>query len=277
MKNKITAIVVCRNEAHHLDACLKGLRWVDELLVVNMESTDNTLEIASKWADKIISHGFSPIVEPVRCVAATHASNDWLLFVDPDEHYPEALAKDIQIALSKNNSKTGIWLLPMKYYFKGQALDCSPWGRPTHHRPALVHRHRSTLQPLNFRGRKLNEPYVESTITPTDQNHIQHYWMDSYRALFSALCRYAPREGQALYELGHRFGFKEAIIEPLNEFRISLVARNGLKSGPKGLILSLTYSLFTAASAFCILPHQFKGSKPQIAIETSEQTQRQAA
>ena len=98
----ITAIVVCRNEAAHLRACLPRLRWVDELIVIDLGSTDHSRGIAEHWADTVYDHPPSPIVEPVRMFAAERATHDWLLFVDPDERYPRALADDARRADRKS-------------------------------------------------------------------------------------------------------------------------------------------------------------------------------
>jgi glycosyltransferase involved in cell wall biosynthesis len=254
----ITAIVVSRNEAHHLDECLGALRdWCDELLVVDMDSTDSTARVARRFADRVLYHDPSPIVEPVRAFAAAQASNDWLLFVDPDERYPHVLADDIAVAL-RRHANAGIIRLPMHYYFKRRRLTCTAWGKPVHFRPALVNRRRCEIRPLILRGFALRPGYDDVQVAPGEGNAIKHYWMDSYAQLIGKHVRYARQEGRALASEGGRFGVELAIARPLRELKRNLVDRGGLRGGVRGILLSLVYSGFLALSAMWLLLEQHR-------------------
>ncbi|HPD45090.1 MAG TPA: glycosyltransferase, partial [Candidatus Woesebacteria bacterium] len=69
MANKplISAVINVRNEADNLDKCLKSIKnLVDEIVVVDMHSTDNSVAIAQKYGAKIYPHRFLRVVEPAR-------------------------------------------------------------------------------------------------------------------------------------------------------------------------------------------------------------------
>ena len=57
-KRKITGIVPTFNEEENIRECLESLKWVDELIVVDSFSTDNTLKIAKEYTDNIFQHEY---------------------------------------------------------------------------------------------------------------------------------------------------------------------------------------------------------------------------
>ena len=253
----ITAIVVSRNEGHHLEQCLTRLRFCEQIILVDMQSTDNTRAMGDQYADLILEHPFSPIVEPVRLFASKQATSDWVLLVDPDEYYPPELVPWIRQA-TISEEPGGMYDLPMSYYFKGRLLTSTVWGRRTQVRPALVNLQRCHLRPLSMRGPELLEGYQRLPITPTLTNHIQHYWMDSYTKLIEAMWRYVKHEGRGKYTKGQRFSLKEMLITPLYQLKANLVYRNGLSDGLRGINLSVIYSAYLFGSAVSLGLYQLK-------------------
>ena len=51
---KISAVIITKNEEHNIERCLKSVNWVDEIVVVDSGSTDRTLEICNKYNCKIL-------------------------------------------------------------------------------------------------------------------------------------------------------------------------------------------------------------------------------
>jgi glycosyltransferase involved in cell wall biosynthesis len=85
----ITGVVLAHNEEHNIDECLSALRpHVAELIVIDTESTDGTVRLARKWADRVLSHPNSENFDAIRNTAVPKAQNDWLWFVDADERVP---------------------------------------------------------------------------------------------------------------------------------------------------------------------------------------------
>lgn len=91
----LTALVIAKNEEKMIETCLKSLAWVDELIVFDNGSTDQTVKIAKNFTDKVeVFEGddFSAI----RNQAVEKASNDWILFVDADERVLKPLELEIK-------------------------------------------------------------------------------------------------------------------------------------------------------------------------------------
>lgn len=114
---KISVIINTYNASKHLKQVLEAVKGFDEIVICDMESTDNTIEIAKTFNCKIVTFkkGNHNIVEPARNFAIQQASHPWVLVVDADEVVPEQLKE----YLYKRNSKPR---LPCRYLHSTQEL-----------------------------------------------------------------------------------------------------------------------------------------------------------
>lgn len=93
---KISACIISFNEEKKIEDCLKSLvDIVDEIIIVDSLSTDDTLEIAKKYTDKIFHQKFLGHIEQ-KNLAVEKASNDWILSLDCDERLSDELQQSIQ-------------------------------------------------------------------------------------------------------------------------------------------------------------------------------------
>jgi glycosyltransferase involved in cell wall biosynthesis len=82
---RISGFVITYNSGEILKTCLRSLRFVDELIVVDKSSTDKTPSVAAAYADKVISVPWSPLPTETRFVAYEACSHDFILYLDHDE------------------------------------------------------------------------------------------------------------------------------------------------------------------------------------------------
>ncbi len=258
-RSAISAIVIFRNEKKHIGRCLRALRWCDEVIAVNMESSDGSPEIARGLADRVMHVDACPIAEPTRVAAAKLASHDWVLLVDPDEVIPQALADDIRTAM-QTHPDAGAFSLPMWFYFKGKRLTGTVWGTLTF-KQRLIHRDRCALLPLCNRISELNPGQKGVRIPHINDNHMQHYWSDSYSDLLHKhFVRYSHTEAAAIVAQGGRFGFRSAFITPLIELKKTLKDFDGWRIGLRGWLLSGIYFGYILASNWLTLYYQWRGA-----------------
>src|SRR5207244_3140199 len=90
----ISALVASRNEAKELRRCLATLGFCDEIIVVDLESTDDTISVAEQAGARVVRHELVPIAEWARVDVIGQARHPWLVFTDPDEEVPAALAEE---------------------------------------------------------------------------------------------------------------------------------------------------------------------------------------
>src|SRR5579863_10014753 len=82
---RISGFVIGYNRADLIATCLRSIRFVDELVVVDKSSTDGTRAIAARYADRVITVPWSPTVEETRAAALAQCQHDWVVFLDDDE------------------------------------------------------------------------------------------------------------------------------------------------------------------------------------------------
>ncbi len=124
----LSAIVIARNEADNIKACLAGLAFADERLVIDGGSEDPTVAIAETAGARVVVladwQGFG--VQRQRAEAL--AQGDWILMVDADERVSNALADEIREALDGSHS-TGIQVfeIPRLTAVFGQNIRHGGW------------------------------------------------------------------------------------------------------------------------------------------------------
>ena len=82
---KLSAILITKNEAFHLRACLESVAFADQIVVVDSGSTDDTVEIARAAGAKVIQTGDWPGFGPQKNRALAAADGEWVLSIDADE------------------------------------------------------------------------------------------------------------------------------------------------------------------------------------------------
>ncbi|MCZ7612445.1 MAG: glycosyltransferase [Ignavibacteriaceae bacterium] len=74
--------------------CLKSVEWADEIIVVDSESTDRTIELTKQFTNKVFTRKWEGYV-PQKRYAISLASNEWVLSLDADERITDELKNEI--------------------------------------------------------------------------------------------------------------------------------------------------------------------------------------
>lgn len=84
---KISAVLIVKNESEMLARCLDSVKGVDEIIVCDTGSEDNTIEIAKKYTDKVFTDFvWCDDFAKARNHALSKATGDWILSIDADEY-----------------------------------------------------------------------------------------------------------------------------------------------------------------------------------------------
>lgn len=120
----VTAIILTCNEAANIAACLRSLDWVDEIVLVDSGSSDETLALARsvRTDARVLTHAFEDFGAQ-RDWALDHAAprHPWVLFLDADERSHDAFAAAVRRAIAEPGEKVGFYLCARNYFF-GQWL-----------------------------------------------------------------------------------------------------------------------------------------------------------
>ncbi len=121
----ISATILTKNCQTTLAATLASLKRFPEVLIYDSGSTDQTLEIASKFPNVKIINGIFTGFGPTHNTASSHASHDWILSIDSDEILTPELIEEI-FHLDLNPSK--VYQINRKNYFNDKWIRwCGGW------------------------------------------------------------------------------------------------------------------------------------------------------
>jgi glycosyltransferase involved in cell wall biosynthesis len=214
MGEMLSAIVVVYNEAHFLDGCLSRLTFCDEILVVDLGSEDGSRDIAERCGARVIQHDWVPFAEKVRRFALEYVKGNWILFVDPDIYIPMGLGEKLKKLIDQNTEDgLGMVFLPIYTCFGSKPLRFGQKGGRQGYR-GVVHRDRVELPDLlHFQGVDLLDKYFALCLMATDEEVIQHFWIDTLQDAFSKGRRYLPYEPEKRLARGQTFSWKRTLAE----------------------------------------------------------------
>jgi len=196
----VSACIVCRNEVDKLGPCLDSAAWADEIVVLDLESTDGSADLARSHGARVMSHSPVPVVEAVRNVVAAAASGDWILALDPDERVTPGLRDELLRVRHRNDIDAVA--IPFMNYDLGY-----PASHPVHRydpKPRFYRRDRvrwpeapNTL-PAVAADRLLALPSHDDVVMIHDRNR-------SVAEAIERALRYAPAEAQSMVDRGEVF------------------------------------------------------------------------
>lgn len=111
-RNHLSLCMIVKNEEKFLEGCLKSVQGVvDEIILVDTGSTDKTLEIAKAFGAKQFLFPWTGDFSAARNEALSHATGEWILYLDADERLKSGQGKKLRHLLSHNNVKAyNVWI-----------------------------------------------------------------------------------------------------------------------------------------------------------------------
>ena len=101
-KLKISACYIVKNNSADLKISLQSIcKQVDEIILVDTGSTDDTVAVAESFGAKIFYQDWQDDFSAPRNLALSHATGDWIIFLDADEFFTNLTAKNIRIAIER--------------------------------------------------------------------------------------------------------------------------------------------------------------------------------
>ena len=116
----LSITIIGHNEIEHLRELLPQLKWADEIVYVDCESHDGSLEVVREAGCRVYSRPNNTNLNVNKSYAMEQANGDWVFYVDPDERIPEILVSEIEkviqdttnsaFKLNRRNHYFGNWL-----------------------------------------------------------------------------------------------------------------------------------------------------------------------
>jgi glycosyltransferase involved in cell wall biosynthesis len=145
---KISAFILAYNEAEKIKAAVETVLWADEIVVVDSNSTDGTVEIATGFGARIVQVPFNGFGD-LRTQAIDACRHEWIFSLDADERCTEAVRDEI-LAIVADPASQDVYRVPRRNYLMGRRIRGSGWY-PNYRQPQLFRKGcmRYTLEPVH--------------------------------------------------------------------------------------------------------------------------------
>ena len=223
----VSVVIAARNEAANIEACVESVRWAREIIVVENDSTDATVELARRSGATVMSNPFTTIGAQ-RNVAISRATSDWIFVVDADERGSPALGEEIGRVVGSSAGRDA-FRVPRRNFFLGREVKHGGWASD---RPIRLFR--STLR---YNASRVHE-HVDVTGEVGELRealvHSTYVSLDDY---FEKLDRYSKWWAEDRYERGKRAGVLSVVFRPPARFVSMYLLRGGWMDGAAGAVL----------------------------------------
>jgi glycosyltransferase involved in cell wall biosynthesis len=229
----LSVVLITKNEAHNIAACLKSVAFADEWIVVDSGSTDDTCEIARSLGAMVVSHTDWPGFGAQKNRALDLARGSWVLSIDADERVSKELAASIQ----------SLTRAPLNDSLPGYALSrlssfCGQWMRHGDWYPDRVLR-LFKREAGRFSADRVHERLVVQGECGRLAGELLHHTMASLDEAIDKMNRYSSGRALDRAQAGQRGGLAAALGHGLWAFVRCYGLRRGFLDGRLGFVLAL--------------------------------------
>jgi glycosyltransferase involved in cell wall biosynthesis len=226
----ISVIVITKNEASHIDHCLKSVAWADEIIVLDSGSQDDTVAICRQYTDKVYETDW-PGFGAQKQRALDKATGDWVLSIDADEIVTAELRAEIEQALQQ--SKFDAYEIPRLSSYCGRQMRHGGWW------PDYV------LRLFRRSGGRFSEAVVhEKIIVDGKVGRLKSPFLHDTAVNLEEILRkvnsYSSLGAQMLYEKGVGASLSKAVLKALWTFNRTYWIKAAFLDGNQGLMLSIS-------------------------------------
>jgi glycosyltransferase involved in cell wall biosynthesis len=231
LAQRLSVIVITRNESARLRACLESVAFADECVVVDSGSTDDTVQIAQSYGAKVTQTADWPGFGPQKNRALDLATGDWIFSIDADERVTPALQAAILSAIESGTCDG--YTVGRRSSYCGQYMNHSGWypdrvlrlARRAKARftDALVHEALQVRGPVGqLEGELLHESYAD------------------LESVLEKANRYSSAGAQVLLRKGVKGSFGKALGHGAWAFLRTYLLKRGFLDGRLGLALAIS-------------------------------------
>ena len=233
--SELSAIIITKNEADNIADALESVAWIDDIVVVDSGSSDDTVAIARRYTDRVTIREWEGYGIQ-KNHAAGLAAHDWVFSLDADERVSPELAQEIQHVIGAGPTVQG-YRVPRTTRYLGRWIRSTDWYPDRQ------------LRLYDRRAARWNARYVHESVTVegrvgrlrSDLHHLAYRDLSHHLATIDRYTTLAARQMEAD---GRRAGWRDLIVHPPLVFLRNYVLRRGVRDGAPGLIISLMNSYY---------------------------------
>ena len=249
-KIKLSVVLATHNEEASLGRCLGSVKDIaNEIVIADEQSSDKTVEIAKKFAAKVISAPHNDNFHITKNIAIASATGDWILQLDADEVVSPELAREIQSHLKGGRKDSfqvnGYWMNRKNWFLTRFLTKGGQYPDPT----LRLYRRGKGRLPAN----DVHEQAVVDGSVGHLTHDLLHYRDTSFAKYLDGFNRYSTFASLQMQDRHQPLGIWPAInylmIKPLVTFSVIYFRHLGIVDGYPGFVFAL-FSGLTHAVAY---------------------------
>lgn len=229
----LSIVLIVKDEAANLEACLESAVWADEIVVLDAGSTDETVEIARRYTDQVFVASDWQGYGLQRQRAQAHASGDWILMLDADERISPELWQGIKQAVLADQRDT-VYAVPRLSWVFGRYIRHSGWYPDyvtrLYARTRAAYGDERVHEKLHYPA-GMHEEKLAGDLLHYTYRDLNHYLVKS--------AHYAEAWAQQRFEQGRKASLWQALVHGVGCFLKMYLVRAGFLDGKQGLLLAL--------------------------------------
>lgn len=229
--SSLSVIIITKNEANNIRACLESVRFADEIIVLDSGSTDETIPLCQLYTDKVYSVDW-PGFGPQKNRALSKCESHWVLSIDADEIVSPQLANEIQ-QIIQTDSIFSAYSLTRKSNYCNQYLIHGDWRNDRCIR--LFKREHGSFSNL-----PVHEGLVVNGKVGALRGLLLHNSFADLEEVLNKVNHYSTLSAEHKYTLGKKSSLTKAIIHGLWTFIRGYVLKAGFLDGKKGFMLAVS-------------------------------------
>lgn len=232
---KLSVYIITFNEADKIAAAIQSVSWADEVLVLDSNSTDETVKIAAELGATVKQLKFTTFGK-LRNDAITECQHDWIFSLDADERCtPAAHAEIVQILAQTNVGVVAdAYYVPRRNWFMGRWIKHCGWY-PDYRQPQLFRKNALIFDDKE----EVHESFcVQGKIGYFKAPIIQVPYQN-LEQLVHKMQRYSTLGARKLERKGKRVGMGTALLHGVWAFIRIYVIKRGFLDGWAGFVLAL--------------------------------------
>ena len=225
----VTAVIAAHDESANIEPCIASVEWAREVIVVENESTDDTVDRARAAGATVISPPFTTI-GAARNNAIVRAKTAWIFVVDADERCTPELAEEIRRVIAEPGDASA-FRVPRRNFFLGKEIRHGGWGSD---KPIRLFR-----RDLRYDASLVHE-HVDVTTGSVGEvkNQLLHYTYGSLDQYFEKFDRYSRWWAEQNFARGRRGSAAAIAFKPPARFASMYLLKGGFRDGARGLVLA---------------------------------------
>ncbi len=243
LSTPISVVINTKNAAATIEKAIESVKsWADEIIIVDMKSTDETTKIAKKLGAKVVAYDKDhKYADPARNFANDQAKNNWVVVLDADEIIPVTLVEWIQLTLSEPAAaEVSCYWLPRQNYIFGQWVEHSGWWPD--HQPRLFQKGTVTWHDGVHKMPTVKGTSIQVSALP--ELSIKHQNYTSVSEFIEKLNRYTDLKAEEVSSVPVQPGADQVMLTFFSEFQRRFFLQQGIKDGTVGAGLSLLQAMY---------------------------------